>query len=49
MGSSTAFLTGFVDAANRNMYETRMAAHQESVEARADFQWKERNTEAIAR
>jgi hypothetical protein len=26
-----------------------MAAHQESVEARADFQWKERNTEAIAR
>ena len=49
MGLSTAFLTGFVDAANRDMYETRMAAHQESVEARANFQWKQRKDEEDAR
>ena len=42
MGLSTAFLTGFVSAANKSMYETRMAAHEESVEARKDFQWRQR-------
>ena len=49
MGLSTAFLTGFVSAANRSMYEKRMAAHEESVEARADFQWRQRRDEEDAR
>ena len=49
MGLSTAFLTGFVGAANRDMYQKRMAAHEESVEARADFQWRQRRDEEDAR
>jgi hypothetical protein len=49
MGLSTAFLTGFVSAANKSMYETRMAAHEESVEARKDFQWRQRRDEEDAR
>lgn len=49
MGLSTAFLTGFVGAANRDMYQKRMAAHEESVEARADFQYKQRRDEEDAR
>ena len=49
MGLSTAFLTGFVDAANRDRYETRMAAHEQSIEDRADFKWKQRDDEERAR
>ena len=32
MGAGTAFLTGFVDAANQSRYEKRMAAHEESIQ-----------------
>ena len=49
MGAGTAFLTGFVDAANRSRYEKRMAEHEESIQDRADFTWKERDEEARAR
>ena len=49
MGAGTAFLTGFVDAANQSRYEKRMAAHEQSIQDRADFTWKERDDEARAR
>jgi len=49
MGAGTAFLTGFVDAANQSRYEKRMAEHEESIQDRADFTWKERDGETRAR
>jgi len=49
MGAGTAFLTGFVDAANQSRYEKRMAEHEQSIQDRADFTWKERDEEARAR
>ncbi len=37
MGLSAAFLGGFVDAANRSVYENRMAKHEQSIQDRANF------------
>ena len=45
MGAGTAFLTGFVDAANQSRYEKRMAEHEESIQDRADYTWKMQTAE----
>ena len=47
MGLSAAFLGGFVDAANRSVYENRMAKHEQSIQDRANF--REDKKEAKAR
>ena len=49
MGLSAAFLGGFVDAANRSVYENRMAKHEQSIQDRANFREDEKEAKARAR
>ena len=48
MGLSAAFLGGFVDAANRSVYENRMAKHEQSIQDRANFREDEKEAKARA-
>ena len=48
MGLSAAFLGGFIDAANRSVYENRMAKHEQSIQDRADYREDQKEAKARA-